>query len=94
MKGAGKKVVYIPEMQEAELMSKLFDLVSDNLEEINKFLMPQKHKFRMEYPYRQLQPFERTADARALILIYLTICKTCLTFRKIYLTLPLVLHKV
>ena len=45
MKGAGKKViVYIPEMQEAELMYKLFDLVSDNLEEINKFLMPQKHK--------------------------------------------------
>lgn len=39
MKGAGKKViVYIPEMQEAELMYKLFDLVSDSLEEINKFL--------------------------------------------------------
>ena len=39
MKGAGKKViVYIPEMQEAELMYKLFDLVSDSLEEINSFL--------------------------------------------------------
>jgi hypothetical protein len=39
MKGAGKKVVvYIPEMQEAELMYKLFDLVSDNLDEINEFL--------------------------------------------------------
>jgi hypothetical protein len=39
MKGAGKKViVYIPEMQEAELMYKLFDLVSDNLEELNQFL--------------------------------------------------------
>ena len=39
MKGAGKKViVYIPEMQEAELMYKLFDLVSGNLEEIDAFL--------------------------------------------------------
>jgi hypothetical protein len=39
MKGAGKKViVYIPEMQEAELMYKLFDLVSDSLEEINEYL--------------------------------------------------------
>ena len=39
MKGAGKKViVYIPEMQEAELMYKLFDLVSDNLEEVNQYL--------------------------------------------------------
>ncbi len=39
MKGAGKKVVvYIPEMQEAELMYKLFDLVADNLEEVNQFL--------------------------------------------------------
>ena len=39
MKGAGKKViVYIPEMQEAELMYKLFDLVSDSLEEVNQFL--------------------------------------------------------
>ena len=39
MKGSGKKVaVYIPEMQEAELMYKLFDLVSDDLEEINGFL--------------------------------------------------------
>ena len=36
MKGAGKKViVYIPEMQEAELMYKLFDLVSGDLDEIN-----------------------------------------------------------
>ena len=39
MKGAGKKVmVYIPEMQEAELMYKLFDLVSDSLEEVNEYL--------------------------------------------------------
>ena len=39
MKGSGKKVaVYIPEMQEAELMYKLFALVSDDLEEINGFL--------------------------------------------------------
>ena len=39
MKGAGKStIVYIPEMQEAELMYKLFDLVSDSLEEINSFL--------------------------------------------------------
>ncbi len=40
MKGAGKKViVYIPEMQEAELMYKLFDLVSGNLEEVNDYLI-------------------------------------------------------
>lgn len=40
MKGAGKKViVYIPEMQEAELMYKLFDLVSDSLDEINEYLI-------------------------------------------------------
>ena len=39
MKGAGKRtIVYIPEMQEAELMYKLFDLVSDNIDEINNFL--------------------------------------------------------
>ena len=39
MKGAGKKVVvYIPEMQEAELMYKLFDLISDSLDEINAFV--------------------------------------------------------
>jgi hypothetical protein len=39
MKGAGKKVVvYIPEMQEAELMYKLFDGVTDNLEEVNALL--------------------------------------------------------
>jgi hypothetical protein len=39
MKGAGKKVmVYIPEMQEAELMYKLFDLVSDSLEEVDEYL--------------------------------------------------------
>ena len=38
MKGAGKKVVvYIPEMQEAELMYKLFDLVSGSLEEVNDY---------------------------------------------------------
>ena len=30
--------VYIPEMQEAELMYKLFDLVSGNLEEVNEYL--------------------------------------------------------
>ena len=35
MKGSGKRtIVYIPEMQEAELMYKLFDLVSGDLEEI------------------------------------------------------------
>ena len=39
MKGAGKKViVYIPEMQEAELMYKLFDLVTSSLDEVNAFL--------------------------------------------------------
>ena len=39
MKGAGKKVmVYIPEMQEAELMYKLFELVSDSLEEVDEYL--------------------------------------------------------
>lgn len=39
MKGSGKKViVYIPEMQEAELMYKLFDLVSGNMDEILGFL--------------------------------------------------------
>ena len=39
MKGAGKRVVvYIPEMQEAELMYKLFDLVSGNLDEVNEYL--------------------------------------------------------
>ena len=39
MKGAGKRViVYIPEMQEAELMYKLFDLVSGSLEEVNEYL--------------------------------------------------------
>lgn len=39
MKGVGKKViVYIPEMQEAELMYRLFDLVSDDLSEINRHL--------------------------------------------------------
>ena len=39
MKGAGKRtIVYIPEMQEAELMYKLFDLVSGDLEKINAFL--------------------------------------------------------
>ena len=39
MKGAGKKVVvYIPEMQEAELMYKLFDFVSGSLEEVNEYL--------------------------------------------------------
>ncbi len=40
MAGKGKKkktVVYIPEMQEAELMYKLFDLVSDDLDEISSF---------------------------------------------------------
>ena len=40
MKGFGKKVIlYIPEMQEAELMYKLFDLVSGNLEEVNDYLI-------------------------------------------------------
>lgn len=39
MAGAGKKViVYIPEMQEAELMYKLFDLVTDSLDEVISFL--------------------------------------------------------
>lgn len=35
MAGAGKKVVvYIPEFQEAELMYKLFDLVTNNIDEV------------------------------------------------------------
>ena len=39
MKGAGKKVIaYIPEMQEPELMYKLFDLISGDLEEVNQYL--------------------------------------------------------
>ena len=39
MSGSGKKtVVYIPEMQEAELMYKLFDLVADDLDEVAEFL--------------------------------------------------------
>lgn len=39
MAGAGKKViVYIPEMQEAELMYKLFDFVSGDLNEIIGYL--------------------------------------------------------
>lgn len=39
MKGSGKRVlVYIPEMQEPELMYKLFDLVSGSLEEICSWL--------------------------------------------------------
>ena len=39
MAGAGKKViVYIPEMQEAELMYKLFDFVSGDLDEIIGYL--------------------------------------------------------
>ena len=39
MAGAGKKViVYIPEMQEAELMYKLFDFVSGDLNEIIDYL--------------------------------------------------------
>lgn len=37
--GKGKRtIVYIPEMQEAELMYLLFDLVTDNLEEVVSFL--------------------------------------------------------
>ena len=41
MAGKGKKtVVYIPEMQEAELMYKLFDFVSGSLDEIIAFLAP------------------------------------------------------
>ena len=39
MKGAGKTVIaYIPEMQEAELMYKLFDLISGDLNEVVDFL--------------------------------------------------------
>lgn len=39
MSGAGKKVVvYIPEYQEPELMYKLFDLVTDDLNEVVNFL--------------------------------------------------------
>ena len=46
MKGAGKRVVvYIPEMQEAELMYKLFDLVSGNLEEVNEYTVCPSHRF-------------------------------------------------
>ena len=37
--GKGKKtIVYIPEMQEAELMYMLFDLVTDSLDEVISFL--------------------------------------------------------
>lgn len=39
LEGKGKRtVVYIPEMQEAELMYMLFDLVPDNLDEVISFL--------------------------------------------------------
>jgi hypothetical protein len=39
MKGSGKRtLVYIPEMQEPELMYKLFDLVSGSMTEILDFL--------------------------------------------------------
>ena len=39
MKGSGKRtIVYIPEMQEPELMYKLFDLVSGDFEEVLEFL--------------------------------------------------------
>lgn len=39
MAGSGRRTIaYIPEMQEAELMYKLFDLVSGDLEEILAFL--------------------------------------------------------
>lgn len=33
-----KVIVYIPEMQEAELMYMLFDLVTDDIDEIDSFL--------------------------------------------------------
>ena len=39
--GVKRVIVYIPEMQEAELMYKLFDLVSGNLEEVNEYLKQQ-----------------------------------------------------
>lgn len=39
MKGSGKRtIVYIPEMQEPELMYKLFDLVSGDLDEVLELL--------------------------------------------------------
>ena len=39
MKGSGKRTIaYIPEMQEPELMYKLFDLVSGDLEEVMEYL--------------------------------------------------------
>lgn len=39
MKGSGKRtIVYIPEMQEPELMYKLFDLISGDMEEVLEFL--------------------------------------------------------
>ena len=39
MKGSGKRtIVYIPEMQEPELMYKLFDLISGDMEEVLDFL--------------------------------------------------------
>ncbi len=39
MKGSGKcTIVYIPEMQEPELMYKLFDLVSGDIAEILEFI--------------------------------------------------------
>jgi hypothetical protein len=44
MKGSGKRtIVYIPEMQEPELMYKLFDLVSGDLEEISTWLISSNH---------------------------------------------------
>lgn len=41
MKGTGKRtIVYIPQMEEAELMYKLFDLVSGDLNEVLDYLKP------------------------------------------------------
>lgn len=39
MKGSGKRtIVYIPEMQEPELMYKLFDFISDDIDEVLDFI--------------------------------------------------------
>jgi hypothetical protein len=51
MAGAGKKViVYIPEMQEAELMYKLFDLVTDDIGEVLTFLQEPGREFLHMWP--------------------------------------------
>ena len=49
--GAGKKVVaYIPEKQEPELMYKMFDLVTDDMGELLRFLQPEGCEFLHMWP--------------------------------------------